>query len=218
MCWQIVHYATRGENEIAFLPVLHTFFLTKAWQGLFYVCESKRGLGISSRTQSSLNFHSSPKTGDKWPFLTSFSFLTCVRWEMDISHHFYKIRMKFEIFSPTFTCEKGPISCLSWEKQFFHTLAGKSLFLLSLAGQIYFNTCIKKALFLRREVNRKSKMSSVCRGLPLLPLQREEKFFVSRYMTTRYTRSLIHFSCKKGHIPALIKESTTCNKGAIDFF
>ena len=80
---------------------------------------------------------------------------------------------------------------------------------------------MKKVLFLRRKVNRKSNISSVCRGLPLLlflPLQREKKFFVSRYMTTRHTRSPIHFSCKKGYIPALIKKSTMCNKGAIDFF
>ena len=39
--------------------------------------------------------------------------------EMDISYHFYKIRFKYEIFSPTFTREKGPISCLSWEKTFY---------------------------------------------------------------------------------------------------
>ena len=44
---------TLPDSEIAFLPVLHIVFLTKAWQGLFYVCESKRGLGISSRTQHS---------------------------------------------------------------------------------------------------------------------------------------------------------------------
>ena len=73
--------------------------------------------------------------GEKWIFLTSFSFLTCIRWEMNISHHFKKIRSKCEIFSPTFTREEGPISCLSWEKQFFHTLAGKNSFLHSLAGK-----------------------------------------------------------------------------------
>ena len=34
---------TSTESEIAFLPKLHTvFFLTKAWKGLFYVCESER--------------------------------------------------------------------------------------------------------------------------------------------------------------------------------
>ena len=42
-----------------------------------------------------------------------FSFLTCVRVEVDISYHFHTIRLKCEIFSPTFTREKGPISCLS---------------------------------------------------------------------------------------------------------
>ena len=38
---------------------------------------------------------------------------------MDISDHFYKIRLKCEIFFPTFTREKGPISCQSWEKSIF---------------------------------------------------------------------------------------------------
>ena len=43
---------TSPESEIAFLPVLHTvLFLTKAGKGFFYVWESERGLGISSRTQ-----------------------------------------------------------------------------------------------------------------------------------------------------------------------
>ena len=41
-----------------------------------------------------------------------FSFRTCFRIEMDISYHFHKMRLKCEIFSPTFTREKGPISCL----------------------------------------------------------------------------------------------------------
>ena len=45
--------------------------------------------------------------------LTSFSFLTFCRVEMDISYHFHKIRSKYEILSPTFTNVKGPISCLS---------------------------------------------------------------------------------------------------------
>ena len=38
------------------------------------------------------------------------------------------------------------------------------------------------------------------------------------FTATRYTRSSIHFSCKKGPIPAHIKKITMCNKGAIDFF
>ena len=50
-----------------------------------------------------------PKEKQKFSFLTSFSFLTCFRVEMDISHYFYKIRLKCEIFSPTFIREKGPI-------------------------------------------------------------------------------------------------------------
>ena len=32
---------------------------------------------------------------------------------MDISYHFHKIRLKCEIFSPTFTREKGPMAELS---------------------------------------------------------------------------------------------------------
>ena len=60
----------------------------------------------------------SPKERQKFSFLTSFSFLTCFRVEIDISYHFHKIRSKCEIISPTFTRKKGPISCLimSWEK------------------------------------------------------------------------------------------------------
>ena len=49
---------------------------------------------------------------------------------------------------------------------------------------IFFNTCMKKVLFLHRKVNRKSNFSSVWRGLPLLlflPLQQEEKYFSSCY-------------------------------------
>ena len=49
-------------------------------------------------------------------FSPVFSFLICFRVEMDISYYFHKIRLKCEIFSPTFTREKGRISCLSWEK------------------------------------------------------------------------------------------------------
>ena len=45
---------TSPESEIAFLPMLQAvFLLTKAWQSLFYVCESERELEISSRTQRS---------------------------------------------------------------------------------------------------------------------------------------------------------------------
>ena len=49
---------------------------------------------------------------------------------------------------------------------------------------------MKKALFLRRKVNRKSNFRSVCRGLPLLlflPLQRKEKYFVSCCDESIYT-------------------------------
>ena len=45
-----------------------------------------------------------------------FSFLTCFSIEVDISNHFHKTRLKCEIFSLTFTREKGPISCQSREK------------------------------------------------------------------------------------------------------
>ena len=71
----------------------------------------------------SLVFHLSPVLGEKWIFLTTFT-----------------IRTKCEIFSPTFTYEKGPISCLSWEKQIFHTLVRKYPFLHSLAGKQFFSS------------------------------------------------------------------------------
>ena len=47
--------------------------------------------------------------------LTPFSYLTGFRVEIDISYHFHKIRLKCEIFFPTYRREKGTISCLSWE-------------------------------------------------------------------------------------------------------
>ena len=51
--YKIVHCATRGENEL-FLTVLPTvFFFNEGMTGPFFVCESERGLGISSRTQHS---------------------------------------------------------------------------------------------------------------------------------------------------------------------
>ena len=68
---------------------------------------------------------------------------------------------------------------------------------------MFFNTYMKKVHFQRRKLNRKSIILSVWWSLPR---QREEKFLVSRYMTTRCTRSPIHFSCKIGPIPALIKK------------
>ena len=65
----------------------------------------------------------SPKEKQKCSFLTcfrwemnisyQFSFLISFRVEMDISYNFHKMRLKCEIFSPTFPREKGPISCLS---------------------------------------------------------------------------------------------------------
>ena len=48
----------------------------------------------------------SSKERQKFSFVTSFSFLTGFRVEMDIFCHFLKIRLKCEIFSPTFTREK----------------------------------------------------------------------------------------------------------------
>ena len=42
-----------------------------------------------------------------------FLFLIRFRVEMDISYHFHKIGLEREIFSPTFTREKSPISFLS---------------------------------------------------------------------------------------------------------
>ena len=57
----------------------------------------------------------SPVLGEKYLFLTSFSFLACFRVEIDNSDHFHKIRLKCEIFFPTLTREKGPISCLNGE-------------------------------------------------------------------------------------------------------
>ena len=118
---------TSRESEIAFLPVLHTVvFLTKAGKGLFYVVSRREDWAFRvvhneveifishlKRVRNGLkhvrNGHLSPVLGEKWTFLTSFSFLTC---PLSISHHFHKIRSKCEIFSPTFTREKGPISCL----------------------------------------------------------------------------------------------------------
>ena len=70
-----------------------------------------------------------------------------------------------------------------------------------------FNTCMKKDFFLRRKVNRKSNISSVWRGPPR----------VSRYMTTGYTRSPIHFSCKKGPIPVLIKKVLCVTREQLTF-
>ena len=45
-----------------------------------------------------------------------FLFLTCFRVEMDISYHFYKIRLNF---SPTFIREKGSISNFFFKNNFF---------------------------------------------------------------------------------------------------
>ena len=53
------------------------------------------------------NWYFSPLLRQQWIFLTSFSFLTCFPIDIDISYHFYKIRLKCEIFSPTFIREKA---------------------------------------------------------------------------------------------------------------
>ena len=55
---------------------------------------------------------------------------------------------------------------------------------------IFFNTCMKKAHFLRRKVNRKSYFARS-------PTVAGGKDFSSRYMTTQYARPPIHFSYKK---------------------
>ena len=55
----------------------------------------------------------SPKERQKFSFLTSLSFFNGFRVETYISYHFHKIRLKYENVSPTFTREKGHISCLS---------------------------------------------------------------------------------------------------------
>ena len=78
----------------------------------------------------------SPKERQKFSFLTNFSFiLTFFRVEIGISYHFHKIRLKCEILSPTFTREKGPISCLSWEKDIKRRLFG----VLALSETRYYN-------------------------------------------------------------------------------
>ena len=62
---------------------------------------------------------------------------------------------------------------------------------------------MKKALFLRRKVNRKSNFSSVCRGLLQ---QREEKYFVSRCDESIYTIPHSLFMQKKVLFLHLLKK------------
>ena len=53
------------------------------------------------------------------------------------------------------------------------------------------------------------------KAIKLIKLIKAIKFLVSCYMMTQYTRSPIHFSCKKRSYSCTYYKSTMCNKGAI---
>ena len=78
----------------------------------------------------------------------------------------------------------------------------------------FFNTCMKKAFFLRRKVNRKSNFSSVCRGLAQ---QREEKYFVSRCDESIYTIPHSLFMQKKVLFLHLLKKLLCVTREQLTF-
>ena len=73
---------------------------------------------------------------------------------------------------------------------------------------------MKKALFLRRKVNRKSNFSSVCRGLPQ---QREEKYFISRCDESIYTIPHSLFMQKKVLFMHLLKKLLCVTREQLTF-